>query len=345
MTKKRKNKLAPIFILLAVFAVILIAYLALSDANDRREAEENAAEDTTILLAELDASTATKIRYKNRDLSGEWITFTKSGDTWQAEDSQFPLNTDRVASMVSAISSIAANRSVDEGSAADYGLDDPAVQIEITYNEDTTYRYAIGDKNTFNGEYYFQNDDGKFYMIASGLLPYFQYTMDDLIALDSPVSDIQTEYINAITVTLPTGEERVFTTEEDIAAVYDLFCEFDCTRYADYYADDTEMATYGITKSAGICIDYKKSVTVASTETTSDGQSTQGTTLMDTTYILYTGDKSEDGSTYYYTPQKSTIVYTIEPEVLEAVWQMEPTTIEEALEEAEILEGGQTEEE
>ena len=45
MTKKRKNKCIPIFVLLAVFAVILIAYLALSDANDRREAEEAAAED------------------------------------------------------------------------------------------------------------------------------------------------------------------------------------------------------------------------------------------------------------------------------------------------------------
>ena len=343
MTKKRKNKCIPLFVLLAVFAVILIAYLALSDANDRREAEEAAAEDTMISLAELDESTATEIRYKNRDLSGTWITFTKSGDTWQAEDPDFPLNTERVTAMVSAISNIAANRSVDEGSAAEYGLDDPAVQIEVTYNGNTTYRYAIGDKNSFNGEYYFQNDDGSFYMISAGLLPYFQYDLDDLILLDSPVSDIQTEYIRAITVTLPTGEERVFTTEEDIAAVYELFCEFDCTRYADYYADEAEMAEYGITKAAGIRIDYKKSVTVTSTETTSDGQSTQGTTLMDATYDLYTGGKSEDGSAYYYTPQKSTIVYTIEPEIPEALWQLKPTTVEEALEEAELLTGEMSE--
>lgn len=307
MTKKRKNKLIPIFILLAVFAVILVAYLVLSDANDRREAEE-AAEDTMITLAELDASTATEIRYKNRDLSDEWLTFTKSGDKWQTTDPHFPLNTDRVAAMVSAISNIVANRSVDEGSAAEYGLDDPAVQIEVTYNGNTTYRYAIGDKNTFNGEYYFRNDDGKFYMIASGLLPYFQYALDDLILLDSPVSDIQTEYIRAITVTLPTGEERVFTTEKDIAAVYDLFCAFDCMRYADYYADDAEMADYGITKSAGIRIDYKRSVAVTGTETTADGQTAQGTTLMDATYTLYTGGKAEDSSVYYYSPQKSTIV-------------------------------------
>ena len=258
MTKKRKNKLIPLFVLLAVFAVILFAYLALSDANDRREAEEAAAQDTLIPLAELDASTVTELRYKNRDLSDEWLTFTKSGDKWQAADPRFPLNTDRVAAMASAISNIAANRSVDGGSAAEFGLDEPAVQIEVTYNGSTTYRYAIGDKNTFNGEYYFRNDDGQIYMIAAGLLPYFQYAMEDLILLDSPVSDIQTEYIRAITVTLPTGEERVFTTAEDIAAVYDLFCEFDCTRYADYYADDAEMAEYGITKTAGIRIDYKR---------------------------------------------------------------------------------------
>ena len=45
MTKKRKNKLIPLFVLLAVFAVILFAYLALSDANDRREAGEAAAQE------------------------------------------------------------------------------------------------------------------------------------------------------------------------------------------------------------------------------------------------------------------------------------------------------------
>lgn len=349
MTKKRKNKLLPIFILLAVFVVILIAYLALSDANDRREAEETATEDTMITLAELDASTATEIRYKNRDLSGEWITFTKSGGTWQAADPQFPLNTDRVTSMVSAISSIAANRSVEEGSAADYVLDDPAVAIEVTYNGNTTYRYAIGDKNTFNGEYYFQNDDGKFYMISSGLLPYFQYDMDDLIVLDTPVSDIEADYITSVTVTLPTGEERVFTVPEDTALIYDIFCEFDCTRWADYYADDAEMAEYGIDKgsekAAGIRIDYKKPVTVTGTEKTSDGQTAQTTTRMDASYTLYTGNKNADGDAYYYTPQKSTIVYTIEDEVLEALWQMQPTTVEEALEEAELLTGGSVEEE
>lgn len=343
MTKKRKNKLIPLFVLLAVFAVILFAYLALSDANDRREAGEAAAQDTLIPLAALDASTVTELRYKNRDLSDEWLTFTKSGDKWQAADPRFPLNTDRVAAMASAISNIAANRSVDGGSAAEFGLDEPAVQIEVTYNGSTTYRYAIGDKNTFNGEYYFRNDDGQIYMIAAGLLPYFQYAMEDLILLDSPVSDIQTEYIRAITVTLPTGEERVFTTAEDIAAVYDLFCEFDCTRYADYYADDAEMAEYGITKTAGIRIDYKRSVTVAGTETTADGQSAQGTTLMDATYTLYIGAQAEDGETYYYTPQKSTIVYTIEPEIPEALWQLKPTTVEEALEEAELLTGEMSE--
>ena len=46
---------------------------------------------------------------------------------------------------------------------------------------------------------------------------------------------------------------------------------------------------------------------------------------------------------YCDTPQKSTIVYTIEPEVLEALWQLEPTTVEEALEEAELLTGEMSE--
>lgn len=321
--KRRKNKWMPLVALLVVFLGILAAYLYLSAANDRREAEEAAAaQDETILLADLDASTATELRYRYRDGSDEWIVFTKSGDTWYAEDEHFPLNQDRVNAMVSAISSIGANRTVDEGTAEDYGLDEPIVSVEITYNGNTIYRYAIGNKNAFNGEYYFQNDDGGFYMIASGLLPYFQYTLDDLVVLDTPISDINTEYIQRIQVTLPTKETREFTAEDDIAALYELFCEFDCTRYAAYYADEETMAAeYGLDKTVGITIDYKKSVTVTDTSNSSETQ----TTLMDASYSLYIGSAAEDAATWYYTPQKSTIVYTIEDDIIESIWQMEPT--------------------
>lgn len=329
--RKKKNKVLPLFILVGVLLVLVIGYAALSSANAQKEAEEAAAaaEDTTIMLAEMDATAITELRYRYGE--NDWITLAQSGGVWTwAEDAHYPLNQTTAAGLGSAIASIGAIRTVDEGEAADYGLDEPICEIHVRYGEGTTYKYAIGDRNSFNDAYYFRDDDGAFYMIASGLLTYFQTDLDDMLVLDTALATLSDGDIVSVTVT--DGEKSsTYTqtaTEEtdedgnttiydaDVTALYDRFCELDLRAWADYYADSTEMAeTYGIDGTRSLTLTYKKAVSVNSgTETTA---STSQTTKVDATYTIYFGSTA-DGQVYY-SPKGSTIVYTAAADVVDGI--------------------------
>lgn len=316
--RKKKNKALPLIILVAVMCILGVAYAALSAANDKAEADRLAKEEAAnavIMLAQLDSNTATELSYRVGE--NDWLTFTRIGSEWQyKEDAEFPLNQETVSHMAAAISSIGATRTIEEGMDADYGLDTPAYEIHITYNGNTTYRYAIGDMNTFNGEYYFRSDDGKIYMISSALLPYFQYTLEELIVLDTPVSDINSEYITDITVTASDGSSNTVTDADGIAGLYSRFTSLNCKEWTDYSADSEEMTgEYGIDEASGITVAYKKSVDVA------DASGNTQTTMMDATAKVYFGKPTEDGSDVYYTLPKSKIVYTIENDVYEAIME------------------------
>ncbi len=329
--RKKKNKVLPLFILVGVLLVLVIGYAVLSSANAKKEAEEAAAaaEDTTIMLAEMDATAITELQYRYGE--NDWITLTQSGGVWTwAEDAHYPLNQTTAAGLGSAIASIGAIRTVDEGEAADYGLDEPICEIHVRYGEGTTYKYAIGDRNSFNDAYYFRDDDGAFYMIASGLLTYFQTDLDDMLVLDTALATLSDGDIVSVTVT--DGEKSsTYTqtaTEEtdedgnttiydaDVTALYDRFCELDLRAWADYYADSTEMAeTYGIDGTRSLTLTYKKAVSVNSgTETTA---STSQTTKVDATYTIYFGSTA-DGQVYY-SPKGSTIVYTAAADVVDGI--------------------------
>ena len=332
--RKKKNKALPLIVLVMIMCVLAGAYFALSAANDRKEAEEAAAAavDTTIMLAQQDYTKITELKYRTN--GGDWITLQQTGGVWSlAEDPKFPLNQQTAAGMGAAIASIGAMRTVEEGDDTMYGLDEPACEIHVSYGSGTTYKYAIGDRNSFNDAYYFRDDDGKIYMIASDLLTYFQTEPEDMIVLDTALAGLADEDINSFTITdgnasaewkqsseEVTAEDGTVTTvySETVTDLYGLFCELDLLKWADYYADSTEMAeVYGIDGSRSLTLSYKKSVAVNSAETTADGAPSGQTTKVDANYVIYFGS-SADGQTYY-SPKGSKIVYTAADDVADAI--------------------------
>ncbi|MBR4960502.1 MAG: DUF4340 domain-containing protein [Clostridia bacterium] len=330
--RKKKNKALPLLVLAGIMCVMAAAYFGLAAANDRREAEAAAAAaaDTTIMLAEQDYTQITELKYRTD--GGDWITLNQSGGVWTlAEDPKFPLDQQTAAGLGAAIASIGAMRSVEDGDASMFGLDNPVCEIHVSYGAGTTYKYAIGDRNSFNNAYYFRNDDGAVYMIASGLLTYFQTTTEDMIVLDTAMTTLTDADINSFTITdgdasaewkqtaeEVTAEDGTVSTvySQDVTDLYGMFCELDLLSWADYYADSTEMAeVYGIDGTRSLTLNYKKSVAVNSgTNTTeSSGQ----TTKVDANYVILFGT-SENGQTYY-SPKGSTIVYTAADDVADAI--------------------------
>jgi len=303
MTRKRKKKwIAPV-VLCGILAVLLVAYTSLAAANRKAEEEALAAAeagDETEIIAEYDPAAAEAI---SCTVNGETLSFEKDGGTWYyTGDRKFPLNQTAVESMAAAISTIGVSRSIDEGEAADYGLDEPAYTITVRYSGNVQREYRIGDRNSFNGEYYFMTGS-RIYMIADGLLAYFDYTLDDLMVKDAYPTDIETDYITS--VTLRTGEDTV--TVQDAAEISDLYTyvrQLNFASAADYYTENP-AEEYGIDGTRGITVDYKKAVVT----TGADG--TETSTRISTAYHIYFGDTAEDGSVYY-APKGSSLVYTMD---------------------------------
>lgn len=307
-TKKRKNKALPLIILVAVLVVMIIAYSALSSANDKKEAElaaKEAAENADIMLANYDASTVTKLSYQ---VSGaDKLTLLCSNGVWSyADDAKFPLNQTIAASMASAISSIAAECEVTEGTASDYGLDNPAYTINVTYSDGTSHNYKIGDYNSFNASYYF-SADGDMYMVASGLIPYFSYELGDLLMPDTiPTSDwSDMNYVSEITVKTADCENTI-TDEDGKTALIGKIGEISLTNCTDYYAEPEEKAAYGLDGSTVITVKYKKAVT------STDADGNQSTTYLETSYVLDFGAAVGHDEGYYVSPANSNIVYAVD---------------------------------
>jgi len=311
MAKKRKNKAVPLLVLIVILAALLIGYSALSSANDRREAEEaakNEAENAVTFIAEYDYTTTAKLSYQRA--GEEKITLLQNAGVWSyADDGTFPLNQTVAAQMAAAISTIGIETEVTEGTAADYGLDVPEYLIEITYTDGTNHTYKIGSYNSFNNAYYFSMD-GELYMVAAGLVPYFDYSLTELLALDTvPVSDwAELGYVNEITVTAG-DKTAVITDEAGKESAVNALGKISLTSCADWYADDSEKAAYGLVPA--VTVKYKKAVT------STDESGNQNTSYLDTAYTLNIGTANEGG--YYVNPAKSGIVYTVDAQAAEAL--------------------------
>ncbi|MBR5312424.1 MAG: DUF4340 domain-containing protein [Clostridia bacterium] len=311
--RKKKNKYIPLIVLLVLIVVMAAAYTMLSSANDQKEAEQAAADaaaNAVEMIAEYDYTTTVGLMYQRA--GSDPVELKVVNGVWQmADDEHFPVSQTAVASMANAIASIGIKNHVTEGDPADYGLAEPAYLIEVTYDGGVSHQYRIGDYNAFGGGAYYFMMDGTMYTIPTGLTSYFDYGRDDLLQLDTMPTDIETDYINSITVTAD-GTDKVIDDADGIAALFDLFGDIALTSCADYYTDETERAeTYGLDGSDKITISYKRAVT------STDANGNQTTNRLDTSYTFLFGEAADGG--YYGSPEKSTIAYLIGAETADAI--------------------------
>lgn len=324
MTKKKKKKWATPLALLALLIVLLVAYAALTTAN--RRAEEEASKEQTeevLMIAEYDSATATALSYT---VNGETLSFEKENGAWlYAGDRNFPLNQTIVESMATALSSIDATRSIDEGETADFGLDEPSYLFTIQYEGGAMREYKIGDYNSFNGEYYFMTGS-RIYMISGGLLSYFKYELTDMVVKDSYPTDIETDYITSIVVNA--GEES-YTVEDadEIADLYTYVRQLNFSSLESYYSD-AMAEDYGIDGTKSVVVNYKRAVT----STAEDG--TETSTRVNVSYTIRLGNAAEDGAVYY-SPKDSSMTYSMSAGLYENLLTSaaEPLPVEEEAEE------------
>lgn len=187
MNKAQKKRIITLCVLLGAVAVLAVVYVAFVPKNGGAStAETTGSADTSVYVAQDDASTITAISYTWQGQTVDLVYSSDRGKWRWADDASFPLKYDFPASMATAISTILCDRFVEESSEhfADFGLDEPYLSITATYG-DVSHTYNIGDYNKFSSNYYFNvGGTDNVYMVAPGLLPYFEYTLIDMAEPD-----------------------------------------------------------------------------------------------------------------------------------------------------------------
>lgn len=289
-------------VLAVILGALVIGTSVLSAANEKKAAEEAAelaAENESIMLAQYDVATTSSVSYSRN--GGDFLTFNVVNGGWvYAADPTFPVNQEIVTYMAGALSSMAAERAVTDVDMDAYGLNNPAYVICVEYTDGTSHVYTVGNYNSFTGGYYFTMD-GDCYMIAAGLIPYFDYELNDLLALDTiPVSEWQDiGYVNSVTVTRD-GVSAEITDEAGMTEVIGKLGGISLSVCEDYHADADEKAAYGLDGSDSVTVKYKQAVT------STDEGGNSFTNYLETAYTFVIGDGFLGG------PAKSSIVYQLD---------------------------------
>ena len=174
----RKQKVQMV-VLVAVLTLLIGGYFLLQQYNKKQAEKE---EEDKIQVAEIDTDAIEAFSYQ---LDGETLSFTKTDDNWSYDqNTELHMDNDRIFSMHANVTKVEADEEIDDVTdLSEYGLDAPSNVITVT-TADQTYTFTVGDHNATANCYYF---------MTSGLCGSFRETADELIKLESVVSDNSTE--------------------------------------------------------------------------------------------------------------------------------------------------------
>jgi hypothetical protein len=142
-------------IVAAVLFFVLAGILYWSDHHKPAEEAAKASADTPPAILKLDASAVTRLDIEKRAAKPIALTKADAGE-WKITEPQ-PFGADQavVAGILSTLSSLNSERVVeDQADPKQYGLDQPALQLDITEKDHKTQRLLIGDDTPTGGAAY-----------------------------------------------------------------------------------------------------------------------------------------------------------------------------------------------
>jgi len=307
----KKKRTAVALIAVGAALILLGIYFLVSRGGDLPDSD-TVVEDL-LIIAEYPAYTTVHIDYTVR--GRDTIVFDYVDRSWQyTADPKFPLNVTGPRQMATAISKIAAIKLVESSKTnfATYGLDDPYIDINVSYSDGTAAGYIIGDYNSFSDGHYFNikgTDD--VYMISSGLAPYFEYTLYEMIVPDLPTIDITTAVSAEVTLD---GEVKSFDSKVSTdltSAVISLspVC-------IDYKPTAEKLAECGFDKPDGrIAVNYKINYAV---ESNNPNITSSANVDVEKSLVLIIGGDAGDGNVYV-TSEQSERLFTLPASEIENV--------------------------
>ena len=253
---KRQRRL---MVLLGILVICIGAAAVISNINFE---EKMVGTETAIVDVESSEITSLSWNYE------EAVSFTCEDDQWKyTEDENMPVNQELLGEIAENLSDITSDKMVEEPQALSvYGLDDPAYSLSVG-TADETVEISIGNESFTDGEVYISTGDGYVYLTDSSLIDEISYSLYDLVQTDEiPEMETVTEvaidkedpadivyqensgygYSDAYTYYLKNGEEYQNLDNENTETLFSTLSGFSWEECVDYYAEDSELATYGL---------------------------------------------------------------------------------------------------
>lgn len=194
MTRRR---LIPVVIGIVVLALLGLAYTLLNNSESIEDPELWLSQRPTTDIASMTAS----------DMAAEkQITLEKKDDAWALNTGE-EVAQDKVAPLLSSLSYLKASYRVDAADAekAEYGLEDPAVVIDVKYGDGEEDVWTVGASQGGQGAYISGRDDDGIYLVDSVRADVVTGVVRDF--LEEPLDQVSFDKILGIYITPAEGSQ------------------------------------------------------------------------------------------------------------------------------------------
>ena len=234
---------------LVVLAILLGGALwAVNRTKTALEEAADAASEGSIPLAAVSASDLTQIQVT---YNGETNTLDYADSSWTlAEDPAYHLDDTSCNTMLTALGSMNAGRTIEAQPGEDYGFEEPYLTVAFTAAGET-HTLTFGAENTVTGDRYVKLDSADtIYTVSTSKVSCFAQSKAELFGSFNPAG-ITASSIQSLTETFMDGSSLSLMavseqteTEEESDSTADSENDADSTAYETvwYVADDTDTA-------------------------------------------------------------------------------------------------------
>ena len=312
---------------LLILSGVLVVCVAGAVVISRIDFEEKMT-GTETAIVDVDSSEITYLawNYENND-----VAFTCQDGTWVYDsDDKMPVDQELLNEIAENLSSITSDKKVEEvQSLSVYGLSDPSCRITIK-TADNTYEISVGDETFSDGEVYISNGDDYVYLTSADLVDEVSYSLLDCVQKEEipemeSISQLKVVnegtqdmvykensgycYSDAYTYYLQDGDAWKHLDNENTEEAFTTMTEFSWEACVDYYAEESELASYGLDEpDAEVSVTYQP----AQDEETSNEEETS---TEEQNFVYEVGTAND---AYYAKLKDSNIVYSITEDVYNA---------------------------
>ncbi len=202
---KKNKKYALLLLALAVVCVgLTAAYFAIPQKDKKEAGSQGDTTEANLNVATVDTDKIVGVSIEGGQSDG--VHLSKESGSWKLkEHPSAMIETESVENMFPVVEKIEAMNELDGGNLAEYGLDEPALSVDLNLEDGSTVALDYGSELSTGSGYYVTVHDGNkkndsmVYTVVSTMYSNFDKMSTDFIVKEQ-ISGIQADYMTGVTI-------------------------------------------------------------------------------------------------------------------------------------------------